>query len=648
MTLSKLSLRNAKRQAGDYLVYFVTIVMAAALIYAFNGLIFSEEVQELSQLLKSLPLTIVLASMVVVGIIRWLVSYTTNFMLTRRSREFGTYILIGLENRQVARLFFLENLMVGGAALAIGVLLGNLLYQALRAIVLALFGMPYAFSFFFSARALGLTLLYFVLVYLSVQMKSRKRIRGMKIYDLIYYEKQNQSAVIRTGPNRRRIFVLSLVLGIAGSFLLMIGDLLFGLIGAGCVIAFLYGFFLCFASGVPAFFDRRPARKYRKQNLLVFRTLTAKLASMGILMATIALLFTATLISEGTGMIFRAIFRNRTAQNSCFDMILSGDVQTEAFRACKQYMDENIPVRDSRQYPVYLAKDDTVSSYLESDIEYYRYYDVDTVMRASDYAALRSMLGYDSVTLAQGQYLIHCRPYVAAALRNWNRTLAVGGQTLAPAGLRTEVFAQQAYDVNGNGFILVVPDAAAEGCAVDHTMYVALTEQPVGAVQQDTLDALLYEAYAENGYSSDMLLYTRTAAEAEVAAMTAMTVFPLFYLALVLTMTAAAILTVQQLSETDRYRRQFTLLRKLGMDRREMARALRIQFAVYYAMPAIPPVLIGVPFIVHLAGATEPGIMVGASAPAAIAGIALGLFFAVYAVYILLAYTGLRRNVLPE
>ena len=38
MTLSKLSLRNAQRQAKDYLVYFVTIVLAAALLYAFNGL----------------------------------------------------------------------------------------------------------------------------------------------------------------------------------------------------------------------------------------------------------------------------------------------------------------------------------------------------------------------------------------------------------------------------------------------------------------------------------------------------------------------------------------------------------------------------------------------------------------------------------
>ena len=42
--------------------------------------------------------------------------------------------------------------------------------------------------------------------------------------------------------------------------------------------------------------------------------------------------------------------------------------------------------------------------------------------------------------------------------------------------------------------------------------------------------------------------------------MSAMVVFPLYYLALVLTMTAATILTVQQLSETDRYRGQFALL----------------------------------------------------------------------------------------
>ena len=125
-------------------------------------------------------------------------------------------------------------------------------------------------------------------------------------------------------------------------------------------------------------------------------------------------------------------------------------------------------------------------------------------------------------------------------------------------------------------------------------------------------------------------------------------VFPLFYLALALTVTAASILTIQQLSETEHYRQQFVLLRKLGMARREMARALRNQFAIYYAMPAIPPIMIAVPFILNLALTPEPGVMIGMSSPAAILTISLGAFFLIYALYILLAYTSLKRNVLPR
>ena len=83
------------------------------------------------------------------------------------------------------------------------------------------------------------------------------------------------------------------------------------------------------------------------------------------------------------------------------------------------------------------------------------------------------------------------------------------------------------------------------------------------------------------------------------------------------------------------------------MGRREMAKTLRTQFAIYYALPAVPPVLIGAPFILHLAHAPEPGVMVGASSPAVIVCAALAVFFLIYAVYILLAYTSLKRNVLP-
>ncbi len=40
--------------------------------------------------------------------------------------------------------------------------------------------------------------------------------------------------------------------------------------------------------------------------------------------------------------------------------------------------------------------------------------------------------------------------------------------------------------------------------------------------------------------------------------------------------------------------------------------------------------------------------MVGMSSPGVIAAAALAVFFLIYGVYILLAYTSLRRNVLPQ
>ncbi len=174
-----------------------------------------------------------------------------------------------------------------------------------------------------------------------------------------------------------------------------------------------------------------------------------------------------------------------------------------------------------------------------------------------------------------------------------------------------------------------------------------MTKQPVNEEQFAALETIRDEKNWEAGqyYNYDNLC-AKSVEEKDVAVQTAIAVLPLYYLALALTMTAATILTIQQLAETERYRHQFALLGKLGTDERELAGALKKQLAIYYAMPAVPPILIGIPFIVNLGNSTEPGVMVGMSHPAVIAGTSLGLFFMIYAVYILLAYTSLRRSTL--
>ncbi len=648
MTLFNLSLRNAKRQARDYLVYFVTIIMAAALIHAFNGLVFSKEISGLSSGLQSMPLIILLASIVVVCIIGWLVYYTTRFMLKKRSRELGTYILLGLENKQVAKLFFIENLTVGGIALILGILLGNLLFQALRAVLMSLFAVPYIFSFAFSLKAVVVTLVYFALIYLFALSKSRKHIEKMKIYELIYLDRQNQGEVIKKSRSRKRIFFFSIVLGIIGTGLLLTRNLPLGLIGAALIIIFLYGFFLSFSSGVPDYFNKRPGKKYNKQNLLIFRGLSSKLATMGVVMATIALLFTATLIAEGTGFIFNTMLQYRNENTTCFDLFIGSAGRSEDhFDNYKEYIDDNISVKSEQLYNIYQGKNDRFTRYVYDNVDYWGDFEYDCIMSQTDYINLRKMLGYSEVRPESGKYIIHCMNYLKSLFESNSENLTVGEQNLSPGSVYTESFNQALWDGNGRGFIIVVPDEVVQSLSISHRIYAAMTDEPVTSAKGfDDIEKIRDKMDEEiDGFDS---LYARGAVKEENASMYAMIVFPLYYLALVLTMVAATILSIQLLSESEAYRRQYALLDNLGMDRREMKRALSRQFACFYAMPALPPVLISTTFILALGSALDPGIIQGIFQLWGIVGISLGLFFVIYLTYIFTAYISFKRSVLPE
>lgn len=655
MTLSKLSFRNAKRQASDYLIYFVTIIMVCAMLYAFNRLALSDEIAMLSGMMSNMTLIIVLASAAAVFIIGGLVSYTTGFMLSRRSRELGTYLLIGLENKQVARLFFLENLSVGIVALLIGIPLGNLLFQALRAILLTMFSAPYHFRYDFSLKAIGLTLACFSAIYLFALIRSRRRIRNMKLYDLIYFERKNETAIVKTGKTRRIMFSLSLAPGIIGTVLLMTATKMApGVLGAFCIIVFLYCFFTSFSSGVPAYFDQKPKRKYQGQNLIIFRTLTSKLATTGIVMATVSLLFTGTLLTEGTGMVFHGIFEGRLERDS-FDLLFASD-QAEHKENCKESMIHQLPITGYWEYRLYSDEDESIISYLENTVGYLRYnYDHrlngNTMIAYSDYAALREMLGLPAAEMERGTYLIHCLPYLKDALTRWKQPLSFDGENPLPGTIYTEQFSQNLWNGNGHQFLIVVPDKLCAGLRPIRYMLAAMTEYNITPEQVEALQLCLARQTADGVHSRSSggdLLYSKATNLSDTAMWSAMSIFPLFYLALTLAMTAATVLTVQQLSEAGRYRRQFELLRKLGMDREEMKKALFRQFAIYYAMPVIPPVLIAVPFVLDMCRAVEPGTMAGASSPTVILAVALGLFFLIYLVYIVIAYSSMKRNVLPN
>jgi ABC-type antimicrobial peptide transport system permease subunit len=635
--------------------------------------------------MSMMPVVIVMASIVVVCVVGWLVSYTMRFMLQKRSRELGTYILLGIEPKQVAELFFRENLVVGGVAFVVGTLLGNLIFQCMRAIILAMFEIPYTFQFSLSPLALLLTLLYFALIYLLALRRCRRRIRKMKIGALLGYDRQNETEAVGKSKNRRRMFILSIISGVIGTALLVSGGgFALGAPGAMLIIVFLYGFFVSFSSGVPAFFDKHLALKYTGTNLLVYRTLASKLTTMGVTMATISLLITATLLTEGAGILFANLSTKRVEQTNAFDLIIQSEYETADFARYYDIIKTDIPVTADREYTIYSSGDDRVIRYIESVVpDYFRMSEVDLVMAASDYAALRSLLGYETVALSPGEYVIHCLDYIvdnmenmgvmiekqipSDYMENYSGPITLGGQALALGGVYNEPFSQGYPGLNGMQFILVVPDDAVTSLVPERLNYVAIIDGSITGEALAALDAAVIERYEANRTlatpdatvieqyeaiqaSADYhdLIYTRQATRNENALMNSVFVFPLFYLALILTMVAATILTIQLLSDVSRYQKQYALLGKLGMDSAEMSRALRRKFTLFYAMPAIPPVIICVIFMVWMGNLFDAGIVEGVLHLGGMIGVTLAAFFGIYAVYIAVSYGSFKRNVLPQ
>ncbi len=62
-------------------------------------------------------------SVFVAVVLACLILYANRFLLRRRKRELGTYLLLGLSQGQVSRLLFLETGLIGIVSLAAGLAL---------------------------------------------------------------------------------------------------------------------------------------------------------------------------------------------------------------------------------------------------------------------------------------------------------------------------------------------------------------------------------------------------------------------------------------------------------------------------------------------------------------------------------------------
>ena len=81
----KLALRNVRRSARDYLVYVLTMTFVVSLMFAFNSIIFSKDLQKMYEMAAIMAAMIGIATFFIVLIVAWLINYMVRFMLEKGS-----------------------------------------------------------------------------------------------------------------------------------------------------------------------------------------------------------------------------------------------------------------------------------------------------------------------------------------------------------------------------------------------------------------------------------------------------------------------------------------------------------------------------------------------------------------------------------
>lgn len=685
---AKLALRNVMRSARDYLVYFLTMTVVAAIMFAFHSLIFSEEIMQLYKTALLLAVLIGLASFFVVLIVAWLINYMVRFILEKRSREFGIYLLIGMKKKEISRLYMRESLVLGAAAFAGGIALGMLLQQILLAILYSCIQMEYHIRLEWSGWCLFTTAACYGGGYLLALFRCRRRFRKMNIHALMNSERRNEEIKESHEETKR------LLLPVALLFLLLFGLMLFFYKSwdSGTIIGFLLGLVLTiylFYTGVAAWIIDYVRKKgngiFKGQNLFLLRQFASKVRTLRFTLGTLTTLFVLALLGCAIAMMFNDFQNQILAAKWPFDVQIYSDDVEDDFREELDVIGQDSEIRDSLSYLIYQNGTNPVNTWLYTHLKcfgdtyknsdgtpdqakiqsgdswaYYRY---DTYIALSDYNRLREMNGLDGVNLEEGRYLLHLKERVWNEAGDFTPELEIKSPQgpLACAGICTEPLSQDGH--NGADYMLVISDRTAQDMIPYYKMLAANLTEKAPEDLQARLDGIqAQDTYTDFGShrvtdhmasGSDQIVVfvyknmVRDNLIPEVKFLLSSIIFALVYIGLVFVCVALTVLSVQQLSDSAKYRFRYQVLHQIGLGHREISKVILKQLAGFYLCPILFAALISGTVAVYVG--RKFNFYTGTrTAAAGYFGLSFLLFSSIYLIYFVVTYVGFQRNVLTK
>lgn len=280
MSMTKLAWTNFKRGFKNYLSLVISLAFTVLVLFNFQNLIYSDGFAVLGTRNKEYVEIIVnVITFVLVCFMFFFIWYSTSVFLTRRKKEIGIYVFMGLSNEKIGKLYFLETVFTGLSALVLGLFFGALSSGLFQMILLAISEVTVEIHFRPGVRPAVMTAGIYGAVYLIFAVKGYVNLVRSSVIGMISAARQNEYVRQRGGVLFIKAVAGTVVLG-TGYYLAVKPDQ-GGTMGnaLSAVVLVTAGVYLLFGGLIPLVFQALAANKrflYRDQrvlwvNSLIFR-----------------------------------------------------------------------------------------------------------------------------------------------------------------------------------------------------------------------------------------------------------------------------------------------------------------------------------------------------------------------------------------
>lgn len=625
----KLALKNVKKSMKDYAIYFFTLIVGISIFYMFNSIgsqaIMLDLTETKHNMLETMSDVLGVISVFVAFILAFLIIYASRFLMKRRKKEFGIYMLLGMKKQKISKIILAETLFVGIISLLIGLGIGIGLSQLMSVVVANMFEANMTkFAFVFSKAALIKTMLYFAIIYLIVMIFNIISVSKCKLIDLINSNKKIEKVKLKNMVLCIIIFLVAIViLGYAyynvtankGANIDTKGKLILMII-LGCISTFLIFWSL---SGMLLKIAMVMKKMYYKGvNTFVIKQLSSKINTTVFSMTIICLMLFVTICIFSTAMSLKDSMNEKVTKLAPVDISISktldlgeGDYGDE--ETAKKIMDEskykveetlernninlNEIFKDFVSVNTYHTEQLTLEDLL-GDIKEEALKEnpslrlsmdgVEPIMRISDYNKFAKICGRETYTLEDNEYIVVGNmEYMTGLINKSLKTdinLKIDNKEYKPKFTVCQ-YGNLDLDISLQmGEIILLPDEAISE-NMERGRNIFLANYNVNTKEEKIKTEERFIKLEKN--LSNFYVFTRQEVADDNIGFGAMVVFLGLYLGIVFLISSGAILGLKELSESSDNQERYDILRKIGTDEKTINKALFKQIGIFFLFPLI-------------------------------------------------------------